>query len=110
MEALHSNNWWSIGFKFISNGAYGLYHKGIQCVDKLWVSEHKTPLTCGEVKLSSHLPRHRLVTRPSLRPTYELNCAHLLDKYSGTTLPEQLIGLYRNKEVGSLLLYNRVIL
>lgn len=25
--------------------------------------------------------------------------------YSDTTLPEQLIGLYRNKEVGSLLLY-----
>ena len=69
----------SLAMVFHTMGAYKLYHKGIQCVK---VSEHKIPLTCDEVKLSSHLPRDRLVTRPSIRPTYELNCAHLLDNHT----------------------------
>jgi hypothetical protein len=53
MELLHSNIWWLDGLELIDNGvtyarAHELYRKGIQCVDDIWDSEHRTFLSCNE--------------------------------------------------------------
>ena len=73
MDLLHCNVWWSYGLKLIDNGftyakADKLYHKGIQCVDNIWDSEHRTFLSWNEAQISSISLQRRMSIGSHLRP------------------------------------------